>query len=298
MRRKKTKEVRTTPQALPAVVVSLVIVLTILGLIHKLTAQTRLEKPLTKLALPPIPKTYLPEPLTITPFSSSVLGAQVFNPVDVITEINKEREKVSAKPLRIHASLMKAAQMRADVIMKYQNFSHYDPIEHLQLDTVFPKVGYNYIYASENIGMGGNSGADFVNGFMHSTLHRINLQNPDLMDTGVGLATGPYQQWYVNVVVQLFAIPAGRNEYLGYTDKEKEQYRLLLADVSARLDPIDWLIGQAFKNTLYTEEKKLALEKQRTILQKIYSRMREEQPLSSADVALILEYNALIENQG
>ena len=146
--------------------------------------------PLSPIPIPnSITTTYLPGPLQLPTYIASVLGTQTIEPTDIVTYVNKERTLRGTHPLRISPLLMNAAQMRADVILRYQNFSHQDPNENIELLTVLPSVGYHFRYASENIGMGGLSGEDFVHGFMNSTAHRENLLNPSLSDTGVGIAT-------------------------------------------------------------------------------------------------------------
>jgi len=252
------------------------------------------SKSLTYLPIPQIAEIYLPDPLELASISSSVLGAQTIDPKDIVKYVNIERAKVGSKELRISPILMQAAQLRADVILKYQNFSHQDPHENIELTTVLPKLDYQFRYASENIGMGGLSGEDFVGGFMNSTSHRENLLSPHLADTGVAVVTGPYKQYYVNIAVQLFAIPGGKKEYLGYSDKETSAYKKQLSDLDAKLNPIVWNMGKLTKNKQNSNEKYKTLSRQREILKTIYSHMTEEKPLTNEHVALIAEYNSKI----
>ncbi len=243
------------------------------------------------LPIPQLSRIYLPDLLIIPEIETSVLGAQDINPVDFINDINLERSKVGSPNLRINEKMMKAAQMRAETILKYQNFSHYDPFENLILATVLPKVNYHFTYATENIGMGGVSAEDFVGGFMHSTMHRENLLNPTLLDTGAAVVTGPYKQYYVNIMVQLFAIPGGRDEYLGYSKKEKEKYKKLLADAQFQLNPIYWAINKFINPHEFTPEKKRQLEKQKILLAEVYLQMKDDKPLTNQNVAKIMEFN-------
>jgi len=229
-------------------------------------------------------------PVTLTHLDTSVLGAETIDPIDFVSEINKVRAKNGAKPLRLNATLMKAAKMRADVIMKYQNFSHQDPHEGIELLTVLPMLHYRYAYASENIGMGGVSAPDFVNGFMNSTSHRNNLLDPRLTDTGAAIVDGPYYQYYVNVAVQLFAIPGGIDEQLGYSEAERKSYEASLATVSSKLNPINQVIGWLMKRNVDYRR----LKRQKDILESVLVRVRKSEPLRSEDVALIIEYNSLL----
>ena len=233
-------------------------------------------------------------PLTLITTNTSVLGAQAIDPIDFINEINKVREKAGSPTLRLNTILMRAAKMRVDVIRKYQNFSHQDPHEGIELGTVLPKLQYSFVYASENIGMGGISAANFVDGFMHSDSHRANLLDPTLTETGVAIADGPYHQFYVNYVVELFTIPGGQNEYLGYTPEEKDFFEAELASVNANLHPLIWFVERFKKDPRYTDSYYKKLTRQKIILETILSLMRATKPLQNPEVSMILEFNTLL----
>lgn len=233
-------------------------------------------------------------PLNLITTNQSVLGAQDIDPVDFINEINKVRVKTGAPALRLNTTLMRAAKMRVDVIQKYQNFSHQDPNEGIELGTVLPRLGYSFVYASENIGMGGISASNFVTGFMNSDAHRENLLNPTLTETGAAITDGPYHQYYVNYAVQLFAIPGGRNEYLGYKPEDRVLYETELAAVDANLNPLIWIIQRFKRNPLYTDAYYKKLARQKIILETILATMRRSKPLQNQDVSMILEFNTLL----
>jgi len=247
--------------------------------------------PLSSLPIPRRATINLPAPLTFPSYETSVLGAQTIDPKEIVEYINLERKKRGAKPLRMSRTLMTAAQMRADIILKYQNFSHQDPYEQVELTTVLPKLNYHFAYASENIGMGGLSGKDFVGGFMNSVSHRENLLNPYLSDTGAAVVTGPYKQYYVNIAVQIFAIPGGKEEMLGYSEAEVAAYQKALSEVNSRLLTATLLTYLDFSNRSYYQQWQELLRRQRTILTAVYTTMREQQPLKNEEVALIYEYN-------
>jgi uncharacterized protein YkwD len=230
-------------------------------------------------------------PLIMTFGQTQILGADTFDPEDIVTYVNIERSALGIPPLRSNRQLAEAAKRRLDTIMKHQHFSHQDPYDHIELGTVLPQVGYQYRFASENIGMGGSSGSDFVYGFMHSASHRDNLLNRELVDTGVAVASGPYGPWYVTVVVQLFAVPGGKEEFLGYSDTDRESYGRRLKRVNSDLNPIVWTIQRLSGNPHYTDERFDSLVRERQILVRIVSKMRQEKPLDANDVALVRSFN-------
>lgn len=261
---------------------------------YSLFVYSRSSGPLDALSVPKVSRLYLPSPLEFPSLSTSILGAQVIDPADIVKYVNIEREKTGAKPLRITPTLSQAAKRRAEVILKYQNFSHQDPFENIELGTVLPQSGYHYSWASENIGMGGVSGEDFVSGFMHSYYHKINLLDPKLVDTGVAVVSGPYKQYYVNIAVQLFAVPAGEDEYRGYTRTQAEQYRKYLASVEAKLNPFGRYLNKLAGNPDYSEVQYAAFRRQKEILETVYGKMKNNLPLDNVDVVLVSEYNSLL----
>ncbi|MCX6792265.1 MAG: CAP domain-containing protein, partial [Candidatus Gottesmanbacteria bacterium] len=204
---------------------------------------------------------------------------------------NDERMKSGAPPLRENATLTRAAKMRADVILRHQNFSHQDPYEHIQLDTVLPMVQYPFRYASENIGMGDFSARAFVNGFMNSPRHKANLLNPELQETGVALVTGAYKQYWVNIAVQLFAIPATEEQYLGYRKEDIAQYKQLINDLNQQLALTEDRISHQIGDKEYYEGWQKILIRQHEILVTLYNTMQENQPFVKNLVSLISEYN-------
>jgi len=246
---------------------------------------------LSALPVPTEHLVYLPGFYEARLIKSLVLGAETISPRDIITYINEERMKRGAPPLRENKTLAMAASMRANVILKYQNFAHQDPYEHIQLDTVLPLVNYPFIYASENIGMGDSSARAFVNGFMSSTRHRVNLLNPELTETGVALVTGPYKQYWVNIAVQIFAIPTTRERYLGYRKEDIPQYKQMLIDIENQIELTRDRLQNNVGDQEYYEGWQKILIRQKEIISTLYDTMLEEQPFVKNLVALISEYN-------
>ncbi len=249
------------------------------------------DKKLAYLPIPRINQVFLPNPLELPNILTNILGAQTIDPGEVVKYINIEREKVGVLPLRISPILVQGATLRADVILKYQNFSHQDPYENIELGTILPRLNYHFVYASENIGMGGISAEDFVKGFMNSKNHKENLLDPKFTNTGVAIVTGPYKQYYVNIAVQLFAIPGGKDEYLGYSKEDKEKYKTRLYTLNFKLNPIVWTLSKLMDNQQFNDNEYRKYSKQRELLANVYSPMKQGKPLTNLEVAMIQEYN-------
>lgn len=294
-RKKRTSRKKTAP--IPS---TLLLFLFIIGLLSVVIfsffyisfKDEKVLRPLAMLHVPEAPSLILPGTYESKQPKGNVLGSQPVDPRDLITYINEERMKRGSRPLRVSPVLTKAAQMRADTIMKHQNFSHQDPFEGIQLDTVLPLLKYPFSWASENIGMGDTTARAFVNGFMNSPSHRDNLLNPQLVETGVAVVSGPYKQYYVNVAVQLFAIPVDRSTFLGYTEKDVEEYKQLLIEIGKQLELTKTLREKNPEQADYYERWQQLLIRQQEIISTLSYTMGEEKPLAKELIAMIKEYNS------
>ncbi|MCX8008577.1 MAG: CAP domain-containing protein [Patescibacteria group bacterium] len=249
-------------------------------------------KPLAMLPVPEEQTVILPGPFVSNQIATSVLGAETIDPRDIVTYVNEERMKRGIRPLRVNDTLMKAAAMRANVILKYENFSHHDPYEHIQLDTMLPKLNYSFAYASENIGMGDTTGRAFVNGFMNSPPHRENLLNPELVETGVAIVTGKYKQYYVNIAVQIFAKPLDQTKYNRYTRYDEEEYKKLLSDIKKQIDTTKLLKDKDPKNAEFYDQWHRLLIRQQEIIATLAHAVHNEERYGRELISLIKEYNA------
>lgn len=286
--KQKKKNFTVQPTAL-LVVVPLLLVSSFLLLLSSPTPKEQI-RPLAMIAIPLEPVVYLPEPRIAPTVETSVLGAETINPRDIITYVNEERMKRGVRPLRVNETLMKASQMRAEVIVKHQNFSHQDPYEGIQLDTVLPILKYPYKYASENIGMGDQTGRQFVNGFMNSPPHRANLLNPELVETGVAIVSGPYKQYYVNIAVQLFSQPWD-SSFDTYTTVDEREYTKLLSDIGKQLNETKIFKEKDPNNFDYYDRWERLLIRQQEIIAQLSHAVSSEQPYGREMIALMKEYN-------
>jgi hypothetical protein len=126
---------------------------------------------------------------------------------------------------------------------------------------------------------------------MSSTRHRVNLLNPELTETGVALVTGPYKQYWVNIAVQIFAIPTTRERYLGYRKEDIPQYKQMLIDIEKQIELTRDRLQNNIGDQEYYEGWQKILIRQKEIISTLYNTMLEEQPFVKNLVALISEYN-------
>lgn len=277
----------------PFLFVGSLVSLCVFGFFFFFSAHSRPElRPLALLHVPEEAKIVLPGPWIGEVTHTNVLGTETLDPRDIVTYVNEERMKRGIRPLRVNPILVKAAEMRARVIMKHQNFSHHDPYEGIQLDTVLPLLKYPFSWASENIGMGDTTGRTFVNGFMNSPSHKANLLNPELVETGVAVQSGPYKQYYVTIAVQLFAIPTDRSTFLGYTQKDVEEYKKLLGEIGKQRELTEQLKMKEPQNAEFYDRWERLLIRQQEIIATLSHTQAEEKPFAREMIAMIKEYNA------
>ena len=239
------------------------------------------------------PLTYLPGALDLRAREIAVLGWDT-EPVtqdQIVSLVNKEREKVGSPDLTINVKLTQAAQMRADTILKYQNFSHQDPYGHIQLDTVLPKVGYLFSYASENIGLDQNTAVGIVHGFMSSPPHRQNLLDKNLRETGVAVDKGWFKGNYVEIIVQIFGSPASLTAYRGYSDTDITTVERLLQGIDGEIAKTDSYLKSQPQSSYY-QGWLTVLDQQKSRLSQVHQQMLTGLPYTQKDYNLIAAYNS------
>lgn len=240
------------------------------------------------------PEVFLPGAIDLQSVAPRVLGAEAeVDPLEVLRIVNEERAKVDSPALAYHQLLAQAAQMRAETILRHENFSHLDPYENIQLDTVLPRVGYHFSYASENIGLAQSNARGFVGGFMSSPPHRQNLLDANLRETGVGVTGGQFGPNLVTIVVQIFAVPTSRTAYFGYDNEDTRQVAELLAQVNLHLGRSQTFLSQATtsRDREYYSSWEEILRRQKQILETVLTRMRQGQAYDQVHYELIAEYN-------
>lgn len=122
---------------------------------------------------------------------------------NLIQAANQERTKAGLPPLKENPSLAKAAQMKGEHMIKNDYFEHTSP------DSVtswfwFDQVGYDYLYAGENLAIDFSETEEVVSAWMQSEGHRRNLLSERYDETGMAVVTGEFEGRTATVVVHLF----------------------------------------------------------------------------------------------
>ena len=123
--------------------------------------------------------------------------------MEVIRQINMQRQVAGLSQLTANSLLMQGARIRAQELER--TFSHNRP-NGSGWQTVLSDVGYSNTAAGENIAAGQVSPAAVVSSWMGSQGHRNNILSGDYTETGVGAVLGSDGRWRW---VQLFGGPGG-----------------------------------------------------------------------------------------
>lgn len=136
----------------------------------------------------------------------TVLGAEIAASV-LIDLTNEDRIANNENPLLRNPKLDKAAQLKGEDMANKQYFSHNSP------DGVTPwhwfrKVGYNFLYAGENLAINFTDSSDVEKAWLNSPTHRANIMNVEFREIGIATVRGMYNNYPTIYIVQMFGAPA------------------------------------------------------------------------------------------
>lgn len=136
-----------------------------------------------------------------------VLGfASQISPERVVELTNQERAKIGAPSLQLNSSLSEAAQRKAGDIFAFNYWAHTSPSGRDPW-SFFKEVGYNFLFAGENLARDFATPEAVVAAWMASSSHRENLLNPKYQEIGVAVIDGSLTGVETTLVVQLFGTP-------------------------------------------------------------------------------------------
>ena len=121
----------------------------------------------------------------------------------VVVDTNQDRQISAISPLRENPLLTEAAQLKADDMAKRGYFSHAGPDGEAPWSWL-DKVGYNYVYAGENLAINFYDSNDVNQAWMNSPEHRENILDKKFTDIGIGTAEGLFDGRATIFVVQFF----------------------------------------------------------------------------------------------
>jgi len=140
--------------------------------------------------------------------SPSILGfASNITPEQVIEMTNQKRAENGLAPLTINGKLNEAAQRKAGDMFAFNYWAHNSPSGRNPW-SFFNEVGYQYLYAGENLARDFMNSNSVVDAWLASPTHRDNLLNSRYQETGLAVVNGTIDGVETTLVVQLFGTPA------------------------------------------------------------------------------------------
>ncbi|MFJ5557188.1 CAP domain-containing protein [Streptomyces sp. NPDC093250] len=159
---------------------------------------TAAPKPTTAAPKPstaaPKPTTAAPKPSATTSSPAPTGGAQASGAVAKVVElVNAERGKAGCSPVKLNATLTKAAQDHSKDMAASGTMSHTGSDGSSPGDRI-TRAGYSWSTYGENVAYGYSTPEQVMQGWMNSSGHKANILNCAFKEIGVGLAQ-PGSYW-------------------------------------------------------------------------------------------------------
>jgi len=144
----------------------------------------------------------------------SVLGyASNITPERIVELTNQKRTEKGLPPLMLNPLLSEAARRKAGDMFAFNYWAHNSPSGRDPW-SFFKEVGYQYLYAGENLARNFTDPEGVVGAWMASPTHRDNILNSDYQEIGVAVVEGSLEGVQTTLVVQLFGTPVRLTSYL------------------------------------------------------------------------------------
>lgn len=125
---------------------------------------------------------------------------------NIIKQTNIARTANKLTALKTNPMLNKAAQAKANDMIRQQYFAHISPSK-VTPWTFFKQAGYSYRYAGENLAIDFAESEDIIQAWLNSPSHRKNLLSTRYTEIGVAVASGNINGTQSLLVVQMFGTP-------------------------------------------------------------------------------------------
>ena len=151
--------------------------------------------------------------------STNVLGSLVnLQPVDIINQTNKYRVAHGLSQLNANENLARAAQDKADDMLKEGYWDHFSPSNKSPWDFMLAD-NYDYHFAGENLAKDYDNTSSLVQAWIDSPPHRANILGKDFQDIGVAVVSGEFKNKPTTLVVQMFGTQFNSSDYAAANQK-------------------------------------------------------------------------------
>lgn len=124
----------------------------------------------------------------------------------LVSLTNEERSILNLQNLKTNPLLEQAAQLKANDMASKGYFSHTSP-EGVEPWHWLNTVGYQYVFAGENLAVNFIESTDVSKAWMNSPSHRDNIVSSKYTEIGIATAQGIYKGQNTTFVVQFFGTP-------------------------------------------------------------------------------------------
>ena len=125
--------------------------------------------------------------------------------------INQERQNRNLPTLTINTQLNSAASLKINDMLAQNYFEHTSPSGNTPWYW-FGQIGYNFVYAGENLAMGFTETDTVFRAWMNSPTHRDNILNPNFKEIGLAIKTGQIQNRADTLAVLIFGRQPAKNK--------------------------------------------------------------------------------------
>lgn len=122
---------------------------------------------------------------------------------DLVNLVNQKRSENGAGAVKLDSTLCEAAQKKGEDMFTKGYWAHVAP-DGTQPWAFFAQVGYDYIYAGENLAKDFQTSGAVVEAWMNSSSHRQNLVSPKYDEMGIAVVNGTLNGYETTLVVQEF----------------------------------------------------------------------------------------------
>lgn len=140
---------------------------------------------------------------TLVKRSSQFAGVYASVLVDLTNSARVENE---LPPLTKNSLLESAAILKANDMVTNNYFAHTSPLGVTPWDWLV-EVGYDFLYAGENLAEGFRESVDINRGWLTSPSHRANIVSPYFTEIGIAVVEGNYKGSSTIFVVEYFGQP-------------------------------------------------------------------------------------------
>jgi uncharacterized protein YkwD len=138
-------------------------------------------------------------------FSGFTIDRPSLSAQSILHLVNQDRKEHGLPQLSLSPTLSLAALSKAEDMLSQNYFAHISP-SGVKPWHWFKSLGYEYVYAGENLAAGFDDPGELENSWMSSSDHRANILSPHYEDLGLAIV----EREDTTLIVQFFGSRANK----------------------------------------------------------------------------------------